>query len=80
MRGCWWVLNFVVKMVGEYCFLLMILEVRDCRDIFEVSLVRLRIRGVKIDVEQIKWINMLVGLNEYLEQRDWRIFMVNLNI
>lgn len=51
MRGCWWVLNFVVKMVGEYCFLLMILEVRDCRDIFEVSLVRLRIRGVKIDVE-----------------------------
>jgi len=67
-------------MVGEYCPLLTNLEVRDCRDISEASLARLRIRGVRIDVEQAKWTNMPVGPNEYVEQRDWRIPMVNLNI
>ena len=67
-------------MVGEYCPLLTILEVKDCRDISEASLARLRIRGVKIDAEQAKWTNMPVGPNEHLEQRDWRIPMVNLNI
>lgn len=80
MRGCWRVSNSAVKLVGEYCPFLTILEVKDCRDISEASLARLRIRGVKIDVEQAKWTRMPVGPNEYQEQRDWRIPMVNLNI
>ena len=67
-------------MVGEYCPFLTILEIKDCRDISEASLARLRLRGVKIDMEQAKWTNMPAGPNEYPERRDWRIPMVNLNI
>lgn len=80
IRGCWRVSNSAVKMIGEYCPFLKNLEVKDCRDISEASLARLRIRGVTIDVEKAKWLRMAVGLNEFPEQVDWRIPMVNLNI
>lgn len=80
IRGCWRVSNSAVKLIGEYCPFLRKLEVKDCRDISEASLARLRVRGVKIDVEKVDWQRMPVGLNEYPELRDWRIPMVNLNI
>ena len=80
LRGCWRVSNSAVKLVGEYCPSLSVLEVKDCRDISEASLARLRIRGVQIDVEKAKWQRMAVGLNEFPQEVDWRIPVVNLNI
>lgn len=66
-KGCWWVFNFVVKMIGEYCLNLEIFEVKDCRDILEVSLVRLRVCGVMIDVGRIKRLILYLGLYGYVE-------------
>lgn len=80
LRGCWRVSNSAVKLIGEYCSLLSVLEVKDCRDISEVSLARLRVRGVQIDVEKTKWQRMAIGVNENREQMDWQFPLVNLNI
>lgn len=80
LRGCWRVSNSAVKMIGEYCPYLGILEVKDCRDISEASLARLRIRGVKIDVDRTKRLRLHAGLYGYVEQNDWRIPVVNLNV
>ena len=38
------------RQIGEYCRNLRVLLVRECRDINEISLSRLRVRGVKMDV------------------------------
>ena len=78
LRGCWRVSNSAVALVGEYCRNLAVLEIKDCRDITEASLARLRVRGVKIDVEK----PTLLG-PERLARRewdDWRIPTIHLNI
>ena len=80
LKGCWRVSNSAVKLIGEYCAYLGILEVKDCRDISEASLARLRVRGVKIDVDKTKRLRLHAGLYGYVEQEDWRIPVVNLNI
>ncbi|XP_068706410.1 F-box/LRR-repeat protein 15-like [Montipora capricornis] len=80
LKGCWRVSNSAVKMIGEYCPNLETLEVKDCRDISEASLARLRVRGVMIDVGRTKRLTLHPGLYGYVEQEDWRIPVVNLNI
>lgn len=52
LDGCWRVTNQAIKMVGEYCRKLKYLHVKDCRDISEASLARLRVKGVFINREQ----------------------------
>ena len=49
IRGCWRISDNGVKRVAEYCKELKILNILDCRDVTEASLVRLRKRGVRID-------------------------------
>ena len=49
IKGCWRITDKGVKTVAEYCKGLQILNVFDCRDVNEVTLHRLRQRGVKID-------------------------------
>ncbi|XP_067046185.1 F-box/LRR-repeat protein 15-like [Acropora muricata] len=80
LKGCWRVSNAAVKMIGEYCQYLSILEVKDCRDISEASLARLRLNGVKIDVDKTKRLVLHAGLHGYAQQEDWRVPVVNLNI
>lgn len=82
IRGCWRVTDTAVYLIGEYCRKLRSLEVKDCRDVTEISLSRLRVRGVQIDVPQPsrmqRWINHLGdGIN--YEQK-WNIPAINLNI
>ena len=49
IRGCWRISDAGVKMVGEYCPYLRVLNVTDCRDVSENSLSSLRDKGVRID-------------------------------
>ena len=49
LDGCWRITNQAVKLVGEYCRKLQYLHVKDCRDISEASLARLRLKGVIIN-------------------------------
>ena len=49
LDGCWRVTNHAIKMIGEYCHKLQHLNVKDCRDISEASLARLRLKGVIIN-------------------------------
>ena len=42
-------------MLGEYCKTLKALQVRECRDITEISLSKLRARGMKIDIPAHPW-------------------------
>ena len=51
LKSCWRVTNSSINLVGEYCRHLNSLEVLDCRDINEISLARIRVRGVHVDVE-----------------------------
>jgi len=55
MQGCWRVTNQAVTQLGEYCRKLHILQVRDCRDINEMSLARIRVKGIRVDVQAKKW-------------------------
>lgn len=82
IRGCWRVTNSAVSLIGEYCKELQRLEVKDCRDVTEISLTRLRVRGVQIDVERPsrmqRWIDHLDrGINN---QQHWAAPALNLNI
>ena len=52
LDGCWRVTNQAIKMIGEYCRKLRFLNVKDCRDISEASLARLRVKGVVINRKQ----------------------------
>ena len=54
VKSCWRVTNSSIVLVGEYCKQLKSLEVKDCRDINEISLARLRPKGIQIDVKQMK--------------------------
>ena len=50
------------RLLGEYCRALKGLEVRDCRDVTEISLARLRANGMKIDKRKklhITWSHIL---------------------
>ena len=82
IRGCWRVTNSAVSLLGEYCKQLKSLQVKDCRDITEVSLARLRVRGVQIDVEQPskhrRWIDHLDAQIHHEQQ--WVAPAINLNI
>ena len=49
IRGCWRVSDNGVKRIAEYCKDLKLLNITDCRDVTEASLMRLRKRGVRID-------------------------------
>ena len=49
LDGCWRVTNRAIKMIGEYCHKLRYLNVKDCRDISEASLARLRVKHVIIN-------------------------------
>ena len=49
IRGCWRIGDRGVAKVGEYCKHLKVLNIVDCRDVTEASLMRLRNRGVRID-------------------------------
>jgi F-box/leucine-rich repeat protein 15 len=49
LDGCWRITNRAIRMVGEYCHKLRYLNVKDCRDISEASLARLRAKGVIIN-------------------------------
>lgn len=53
LDGCWRVTNYAIQMIGEYCHGLRFLNVKDCRDISEASLARLRVRGVDVNVAAI---------------------------
>ncbi|KAJ8318076.1 hypothetical protein KUTeg_003167 [Tegillarca granosa] len=58
ITGCWEVNDEAVillamqckKILAEYCQTLKALQVRECRDVTEASLARLRLKNVKIDV------------------------------
>ena len=49
IRGCWRISDAGVRIVGEYCPHLRVLNVTDCRDVSEQSLGVLRQNGVRID-------------------------------
>ena len=49
IRGCWRVSDLGIAKIGEYCKFLRVLNIMDCRDVSEASLMRLRTRGVMID-------------------------------
>ena len=43
-------LNYYFSVLGEYAQSLEALQVRDCRDVTEASLAKLRVKGIRIDV------------------------------
>ena len=47
--------TFPTRFLGEYCPKLRALQVRECREITEASLARLRFLGIKIDVPPHSW-------------------------
>lgn len=54
------------SILGEYAHSLEALQVRDCRDITEASLARLRSRGIKIDKRpppEARTLNLLHNAN-----------------
>ncbi|ELU17013.1 hypothetical protein CAPTEDRAFT_118503 [Capitella teleta] len=52
MQGCWRVTDDSVRLLGEYCKSLKGLQVRECRDVTQISLARLRAKGIRVDVPQ----------------------------
>ena len=42
-------------MLGEYCRSLKGLQVKECRDVTEVSLAKLRQRNIKVDISPHPW-------------------------
>ena len=50
LEGCWRVTNQAIFIIGEYCKYLKNLYVKECTKINEISIARMRPRGVKIDV------------------------------
>ncbi|XP_046325923.1 F-box/LRR-repeat protein 15-like [Haliotis rufescens] len=50
IHGCWRVTNDSIRLLGEFCMGLKALQIKDCRGINEISLARLRARGIKMDV------------------------------
>jgi hypothetical protein len=55
---------FISRILAEYARNLKALEARECRDITENSLYRLRQRGVKIDVRPPQPPRSLAGLRQ----------------
>lgn len=52
LQGCWRVTDEAIRVLGEHCKDLKMLHVRECRDITEISLARLRVKGVLVDLPQ----------------------------
>ncbi|XP_074648208.1 F-box/LRR-repeat protein 4-like [Tubulanus polymorphus] len=55
IKGCWRVTNASLRQLGDLCTNLQTLEVTDCSAVTEISLAKLRARGIKMDKPKPDW-------------------------